>query len=226
MRSSTIVSELSLVSIISRATLCVNVAVATYSLLISAQKTHFDLQALNIMFGGPKLGYAMAKALNLPSIHSAQTHSTHPCIQACAGFPTTKEIEHNLNALHNACVFWHNEVTPPTRGCCILIDELALEKRPQYDASQDAVVGMACENASTCDLSPVTLEALYEIADGLNESPEETISCAKEATVVTLAAFDCDHYNPVPLLISGTNKRQNNHRLSGYSCFLMPGTIL
>jgi hypothetical protein len=86
---------------------------------------------------------------------------------------------------------------------------------------------MAHENASTCDLSPVTLDTLYEIADGLNESPKETISRAKEATVVTLAAFDRDHYNPVPLLISGTKrKRQNNHRLSGYSCFLMPGTIL
>jgi hypothetical protein len=119
----------------SRASLCVNVAVVTYSLLISAQKTHFDLQTLNITFGGPKLGYAMAKALNLPSVRSAQTHSTRPRIQACVGFPTTKEIEHNLDALHNACVFWHNGVAPPTRGHCILIDELALEEQPRYDAS-------------------------------------------------------------------------------------------
>jgi hypothetical protein len=192
----------------SRASLCINVVVVTYSLLISAQKTHFDLQTLNITFGGPKLGYAMAKALNLPSVRSAQTHSTRPRIQACVGFPTTKEIEHNLDALHNAHVFWHNGVAPPTRGHCILIDELALEERPRYDASRDAVVGMACENASTCDLSPVTLDTLYEIADGLNESPDETISRAKEATVVTLAAFDRDHYNPVPLLISGTNKKE------------------
>ena len=43
-------------------------------------------------------------------------------------------------------------------------------------ASRDAVVGMACENASTCDLSPVPLDTLYEIADGLNESPDGTIS--------------------------------------------------
>ena len=36
-----------------------------------------------------------------------------------------------------------------------------------------------------------------------------------------------DHYNSVPLLISGTNKkRQNSHRLGGYRCLLMPGTIL
>ena len=117
-----------MVSIMSRALLCVNVAVVTYSLLISVQKTHFDLQTLNITFGGPKLGYAMAKALNLPSIHSTQTHSTCPHIQACVGFPTTKEFEHNLNALHNGHVFWHNGVAPPTRGYCILIDELALEE--------------------------------------------------------------------------------------------------
>ena len=68
---------------------------------------------------------------------------------------------------------------------------------------------MARENASTCDLSPVTLDTLYAIADGLNETPQETISWAKEATVVTLSAFDHDHYNPVPLLISGTNKKGN-----------------
>ena len=128
MKSSTTVSELSLVFIVSRASLCVNVVVVTYSLLISGQKTYFDLQTQNITFGGPKLCYAMAKALNLPSVHSAQTHSTHPHIQACVGFPTTQEIEHNLNALHSACVFWHNGVAPPTRGHCIFIDELALEE--------------------------------------------------------------------------------------------------
>lgn len=67
---------------------------------------------------------------------------------------------------------------------------------------------MAHENASTCDLSPVTLDTLYAIADGLHEMPQETISRAKEATVVTLAAFDYDHYHPAPLLISGTNKKE------------------
>src|ERR1700729_3846997 len=135
MRSFAAVSELFLVSIMSIASLYVNVAIVTYSLLISAQETHFDLQTLNITFGGPKLGYAMAKALNIPSVHSAQTHSTCPCIQACVGFPMTKKIEHNLDSLHKACVFWHNGVEPPKRGHCILIDELALEERPQYDAS-------------------------------------------------------------------------------------------
>ena len=49
---------------------------------------------------------------------------------------------------------------------------------------------MAHENASTCDLSPVPLDTLYAIADGLNESPDEPIGQAKEVTVVTLAAFD------------------------------------
>ena len=58
----------------------------------------------------------------------------------------------------------------------------------------DAVVGMACKIASTCDLSPMILDTLYVIDDGLNEQPEKTISQAKEATVVTLTAFDHDHY--------------------------------
>jgi hypothetical protein len=199
---------LSLVSIMSRALQYVNAAIYTFILLITAQKIHYDLQTLNIVFGGPKLGYAMAKALNLPSIRTTQTHSTRPRIQACIGFPTTDEIEYNLDALHKAHILWQNGVAPPTRGHCLLIDEIALEERPRYDASRDAVVGMARENASTCDLSPVTLDTLYAVADGLNETPQETISRAKEATVVTLAAFDRDHYNPLPLLISGTNKKE------------------
>jgi hypothetical protein len=118
------------------------------------------------------------------------------------------EIVHNLDALHNMQILWKEGVAPPKRGYCLLIDELALEERPGYDASQNAVVGMARENASTCDLSPVTLDTLNAIADGLHEQPEETISWAKEATVMTLAAFNHDHYSPVPLLISGTNKKE------------------
>jgi hypothetical protein len=172
------------------------------------QKIHYDIQTLNLIFGGPKLAYAMLKALDLPSVRATQTHSTRPQIQACIGFPTMREIVYNLDALHKAQTLWREGVAPPKWGYCLLIDELALEERPRYDASQDAVIGMARENASTCDLSPVTLDTLYAIADGLNEQPEETISWAKEATVVTLAAFDRDHYSPVPLLISGTNKKE------------------
>jgi hypothetical protein len=150
----------------------------------------------------------MSKAINLPSVRTTQAHSTWPRIQACIGFPTIGEIQYNLDALHNAQILWREGVAPPKRGYCLLIDELALEELPRYDGSRDAVVGMARENASTCDLSPVTLDTLYAIADGLNEQPEETISRTKEATVVTLAAFDHDHYSPIPLLISGTNKKE------------------
>jgi hypothetical protein len=74
----------------------------------------------------------MAKALNLPSVHATQTHSTRPQIQACIGFPTMGEIVHNLDALHNTQILWKEGVAPLKRGYCLLIDELALEEWPRY----------------------------------------------------------------------------------------------
>lgn len=94
---------------------------------------------------------------------------------------------------------------PKQRGYTLLIDEIALEERPRFDVSRDAVIGISRESASLCDLSPVTLESLHGIADGLQD---RSITRAKEATVVSLAAFDGEHYSPIPILLSGTDKTE------------------
>lgn len=147
----------------------------------------------------------MAKAMNLPSVRSTQSHSSRPQIQACIGFPSADEISANVTAIHKAQILWDHGMRPKQRGYTLLIDEIALEERPRFDVSRDAVIGISRESASLCDLSPVTLESLHGIADGLQD---RSITRAKEATVVSLAAFDGEHYSPIPILLSGTDKTE------------------
>lgn len=166
---------------------------------------NYQLQNLVLTMGGPKLAYTVAKALHLPSIHTTQTHSHYPHILASIGFPTCKDISDNLHALHNSCVLWKSGETPPKRGFSIMIDEIALEERPRYDTSRDAVIGFAWETDMECDLSTVTVDTIHAAADALNE---KRISYAKEATVASLAAFGEHNYSPAAILLSGTNKTE------------------
>jgi hypothetical protein len=65
------------------------------------------------------------------------------------------------------------------------------------------VVGFSHVNAGSYDLYNPTKETLNAMMDGIQEG---TLSRAMEATVVAIAAFDCDNYSPIPVLISGTCK--------------------
>jgi len=91
-------------------------------------------------------------------------------------------------------------------GYVLMIDEVSLDERPRYDTTHDSVLGICREHGSQYDLS-VTLENLLELQLGLRDG---TIHRAKEATVVSLAPFSETHYNPTPIIISGTCKTERD----------------
>ncbi|KAF7326797.1 Ubiquitin carboxyl-terminal hydrolase 34 [Mycena sanguinolenta] len=127
---------------------------------------NFDLQQLVLDFGGPKLCYALSKALNLP--------------------PT------NLS---------------PKRGFSLQIDEVALDHRPRYDTERDAVVGFSRFDAASCEMYHPTEDRLGAMVDALQEG---TLTRATEATVAAIAPYHREFYTPVPLMISGTCKRETD----------------
>jgi hypothetical protein len=170
-----------------------------------SQEENYKLQQLVIAFGGPKLGYALSKAIGFPSVRTAQSHSSAPKILASIGFPTADEIIGNLQAHHDAHVLWKPGEVPPKRGFSIMIDEIALDERPRYDSARDVILGFARESDNECDFSTVTVDTIHAAADALHE---KRISYAKEATVASLAAFGECNYSPAPIVISGTNKTE------------------
>lgn len=154
--------------------------------------------------GGPRLAYSLSKALNLPSISTTREHSETPQITPSIAFPTRAEISQNVQALRSVGILGDKL---RTRGFSFQIDEIALEERPRYESSRDAILGMAREDADSCDLSTVTLETLHAAADALEDG---SLTIAKEATVLTVAAFDSEHYAAFPIMISGTNKSEDD----------------
>ncbi|KAJ7818285.1 hypothetical protein B0H13DRAFT_2379013 [Mycena leptocephala] len=173
----------------------------------SFTENNMDIQRLVLSFGGPKLCYALAKALNLPSVHTVQSKSNFPTIRPCVGFPLCKEIEANLDSVHDTQVFWERGKPLPCRGFSLLIDEIALEQRPKYDTDRDCVVGFSRFDAASGDMYHPTEETLGEMVDAIREG---TLTRATEATVTAIAPFHPDLYTPVPLLISGTCKRETD----------------
>lgn len=170
------------------------------------QEKHYEIQRLVLSLGGPRLAYTIAKALNLPSISTTREHSITPTILPSIGFPLHSKISANLEALHLSGVLQGGPVLRK-RGYSLQIDEIALEERPRYDSTRDAIIGMSHENAQSCNLSTVTLEILEAAADALEDG---SLSLAKEATFVALAAYDREYYVALPLLISGTNKTEDD----------------
>ncbi|KAJ7159799.1 hypothetical protein C8R43DRAFT_820425, partial [Mycena crocata] len=168
---------------------------------------NYDLQQLVLDFGGPKLCYAISKALNLPSVRSVQSKAVFPTIRPCVAFPTRKEIDENILSVHETRVLWADNTLLPRRGCSLLIDEMALEHRPRYDSDRDAVVGFSRVDAASCEMYNPTEDSLGAMVDALREG---TLTRATEATVAAIAPFHSEHYTPVPLMISGTCKRETD----------------
>lgn len=179
----------------------------TVELRIIRQNREYLIQRLMLILGGPRLVFITHTEFGLPSYRSTQEHSTVPHIQACIGFPTREELAHNLKQLHISQSIWPHETSPPRRrGFSLLVDETALEERPRYDGTRNAVLGIAREDAVQVDLTPVTFDTLSAINDAMREG---TVRRASEATVAILAAFGKEHYHGVPFMISGTAKREN-----------------
>ncbi|KAJ7851728.1 hypothetical protein B0H13DRAFT_1904976 [Mycena leptocephala] len=113
------------------------------------------------------------------SVHTVQSKSNFPTIRPCVGFPLCKEIEANLDSVHDTQVFWERGKPLPCRGFSLLIDEIALEQRPKYDTDRDCVVGFSRFDAASGDMYHPTEETLGEMVDAIREG---TLTRATEAT--------------------------------------------
>ncbi|KAF8604515.1 hypothetical protein BDV93DRAFT_440423, partial [Ceratobasidium sp. AG-I] len=154
--------------------------------------------------GGPRLAFAMAKAMHLPSVSTVHSRLHLPQLLPCPGSLTDSVVSANIES---------NFKKPASRmraGLSFMIDELALEPRLRYSIQQDAVVGLCREHAHRVSLDQMStrdapVEALLEAKSLLDKGECHR---AKEATMVAIARFGQSDYNASVILASGTCKTE------------------
>lgn len=172
-------------------------------LILRWQKKEIDIAALALIIGGPKLVYALSKALALPSLSTVYKASNRPRIVPCISSPEISEIIANIET-HFA--------TQPVKhlsGLSILIDELNLDERPRYHQATDCVIGICREHSAGYDMKVVSMETVEALATGLKE---QHLHRAKEATVVGIARYDREDYAPYVIMLSGTCKTEEERQ--------------
>ncbi|KAG9083746.1 hypothetical protein FS749_005764 [Ceratobasidium sp. UAMH 11750] len=170
----------------------------------------FDLVALVLRIGGPRLAFAVAKALHLPSISTVREQLDLPRLLPSIGFPTSAEISANIESFFGS----NSSISRPCTqaGWSLMIDELAQETRLRYHKSLDSVVGICREhsdNGALCQLSSRsdTLDTLIAIKEQLDSGQSHR---ATEATMAALARFGESDYNATVIMASGTCKAEKS----------------
>lgn len=158
--------------------------------------------------GGPCLAYAVAKARHIPSISTIHSRLHLPQLLPSIGFPTLSDL---LTTIHS---FYGPGTTQPDRsrqtGLSMMIDKIAVEPHARYSSEQDAVVGICHEHAHLADLH--SMSSRSEPVESLlkTKSLLDSGQChrASEATMLAIARFGHQNYNPTVILASGTCKTE------------------
>jgi hypothetical protein len=172
------------------------------------QQKVFDLIALVLKIGGPRLAFAMAKAQHLPSISSIHSRLHLPQLLPSIGFPDSNEILKNIESF-----FGPNTTQSSSRlqaGISLMIDEVAIESRPRYDVHQDAVTGICREHAKDDALRHLSTRGDTLTAFLATQASPDSGDCHRstEATMAAIARFGQSDYNAPVILASGTCKTE------------------
>ncbi|KDN35862.1 hypothetical protein RSAG8_11224, partial [Rhizoctonia solani AG-8 WAC10335] len=169
----------------------------------------YDLATLIHKIGGPRLLFAVAKEMHLPSISTVNGRLNLPRLLPSVGFPLESEILANIESF-----FGPNAPGYGSRNTCVglslMIDEIAIEPRLRYSIQQDTVLGFSREDSHLTHLNEMStcsnpVDALLE-AKALLDSGK--CHRATEASMVAIARFGSSDYNPAILAASGTCKTE------------------
>ncbi|KAG8697896.1 hypothetical protein FRC08_006250 [Ceratobasidium sp. 394] len=155
----------------------------------------------------------MYRGLGLPGLTTTYQQMNCPHLRPSIYFPTTADVSFNIASMfrpiHEPSA--SNQSQPCRRLWSILIDEVAVEKRPHYYSSGDAIAGICREHSSSLDLTAVTSRGLAGIQ--AVQASLESSAChhAREATVVAIAGFgkEAIDYSACVVLVSGTCKTES-----------------
>ena len=123
-----------------------------------------DLGYLVKAIGGPKLLFALNRALALPSYRTIGCHRKVPQLIPAILTPSYENTSMNIST------FFNQQERPPSVpvGHSILIDGVALEERCRYLHSSDCVTGLCREHAGVLDLHVQNPQSILAIEEAVN----------------------------------------------------------
>ncbi|KAJ7464012.1 hypothetical protein FB451DRAFT_1492107 [Mycena latifolia] len=158
-----------------------------------------------LRLGGARLADILHRALGLPGLTTLRKHAVIRPLRASPGRPTVAEIEENIDAYTEG----EDLPTGPPRIVhrVVMLDEIAVERRARWDDKTNMILGACREHCANVPLEFATVDDATSFFDALQK---EEIHLATEATVVAIGALSKDPqmYNPRPICISGTCKRE------------------
>ena len=178
------------------------------------QRDH-DISFLVKAIAGPRLLYALQKSHGLASTSTVQRNTTVPRLLPSIGVPSKEEIDSNISA------FLNPSVKPPPKsplpGNILMFDGIALESKCRYCSCRDSVVGLCREHSQNVDPRVRSFKAIDDIHAALfdfADDDEKKVCFGSDATVVALAPYAQDnHYNPVPLVVSASDKTKKGDQI-------------
>lgn len=168
-----------------------------------------DLGCLVKAIGGPKLLFALNRALALPSYRTIGRHRKVPQLIPAILAPSFE------GAFKNISTFFNQQERPPSdpAGHSIMIDGVALEEKCRYLHSSNSAIGLCREHAGALDLHVVDPQSIVAIEEAVHaEKPRAHY--ASEATVVAIAPFRPSGYAAIPFALSGSCKAETGEGMA------------
>ncbi|KDN34835.1 hypothetical protein RSAG8_12105, partial [Rhizoctonia solani AG-8 WAC10335] len=168
----------------------------------------FDLAVLVHKIGGPRLLFAVGKAMHLPGISTVRSQLDLPQLRPSIGFPTKDELMTNIQTSFGPEA---SKSGPGMQtGLSLMLDEIAIEPRLRYSIQQDSVVGACRDHGSQHILENLSSQkdALQAILDIQAQLGSGACHRATEATMAAIARFGKLNYLAALILASGTCKTE------------------
>jgi hypothetical protein len=163
--------------------------------------------------GGPHLLYALQKSQGFASWRTVGRHYKIPRLLPSIGIPSADEINSNIASFFDPSAKpqptpAHNGVLP---GNIVMVDGIALGTRCCYCPKRDSILGLCREHSSNVDTKVISLDSVEKVRVASFESEDDAkkVCFGSDATVVVIGPYaQNDHYNPVPIVASPSDKHE------------------
>ena len=104
-------------------------------------------------------------------------------------------------------------------GNTLMFDGIAIESKCRYCPRQDSVIGLCQEHSQNVNPRVTSFQKIENIHNALFDATEndKKVCFGSDATVVALAPYArSDHYGPIPLIASPSDKTEKGMWLAGW----------
>jgi hypothetical protein len=177
-----------------------------------------DIAFMVKALGGPRLLYALQRAMGLPSETTLRRHCKIPTLIPSIGKPARQDVDDNITNFCDPNVMPAPPVGASGRptGNILMFDGVALETKCAYCPRRNAVLGLCREHSEGVNTTVDTPESVDKIRHRLftPDSPESKLCFGLEGTVLGVAPYARkDQYSTIPVALSPSDKTEKGHEM-------------